>query len=346
MVGISRVQVRGAIGALRGGNIAARGYAIADSRAVVRSLFLSSAVRMELLPTLRRGRTFDELVALTGSVRPERLQAWLDIGVVLGELGKRDGCYRIRGRRARAIAGGDALLRAHYRSMLDYQVGPYADLASLLQSGVGEGRADLDEYADDIARVSQAATPFLASYVTRLIGDERPARVLDVGCGTAIYSTIAVAADPCVRVDGIDLSEGVIESARADLHRAGLETRIRLHAGDIRSWTPPPSTRYDIILLLNNIYYFPRDERAALYRRLGGLLSGNGTLVVATLTAPGSIAAAHLNFMLVCQAGHAALPRHRELETDLAAAGYLVTGSQLIVPTEPFVAVTAQWNRS
>jgi hypothetical protein len=45
--------------------------------------------------------------------------------------------------------------------------------------------------------------------------------------------------------------------------------------------------------------------------------------------------------MLTCQAGAAALPRPGELETDLSAAGFVVTRTELIVPTEPFLAVTA-----
>ena len=89
-----------------------------------------------------------------GCTRFDRLQAWLDVGTELGEISQRGGRYRVRGRRSRAIAAGDALLRAHYRSMLDYQAGPYADLEALLRSGPGDGRADLDRYADDIAQVS------------------------------------------------------------------------------------------------------------------------------------------------------------------------------------------------
>ena len=241
----------------------------------------------------------------------------------------------------RAIAAGDTLLGAHYRSMLDYQAGPYADLQALLRSGPGDGRDDLDRYADDIAKVSLAAVPFVASYLTRVIGEIQPARILDAGCGTAVYSRIAAAAGPRVQVDGIDLAEPVIDAARAELRSAGLGARVALHVADIRHWAPEPAIGYDLILLLNNVYYFPREERIPLYRRLGELLGGSGQLVVASLTAPGSIAAAHLNFMLTCQTGAAALPRPGEVETDLASAGFAIAETRLIVPTEPFLAVRA-----
>ncbi len=340
-MGLSRAQARGVLATVRAGHAAARGLAIADSRAVVRALFLSSAVRTGLLGHLREGAGLADIAERTGCQRAERLQAWLDVGTELGEITRRAGRYRVRGRRARALAAGDALLTAHYRSILDYQAGPYAGLEALLRSGPGDGRADLERYADDIAEVSLAAAPFIASYLTRVIGRSRPARILDAGCGTAVYSKVAAGADPLVLVDGIDLAESVVDAARAEVRRAGLDDRIRLHTGDIRRWAPAAGTGYDLILLLNNVYYFPREDRPPLYRRLGGLLREHGQLVVASLTAPGSVASAHLNFMLTCQAGAAALPRPGELEADLSGAGFDITDTQVIVPTEPFVAVTA-----
>jgi 4-hydroxy-2,2'-bipyrrole-5-carbaldehyde O-methyltransferase len=340
-MGARRVQLGGLLRTARAGHAPARALAIADSRALVRSLFLASAIRTGLLDALADGATFAEIAARVGCTRPERLLAWLEVGTELGEVARRSGRYRPRGIRARAIAGGDMVLDAHYRSMLDYQAGCYADLAGLLVSAPGEGRADLDDYADDIARVSLAATPFIETYLTSVMAQTRPARVLDVGCGTGVYARMVANLSPHVLVDGIDLAPGVIDAARAEVRAAGLDARIRLQAGDIRTWTPPDGVGYDLILLLNNIYYFPREQRAALYRGLGGLLTRPGHLIVATLAAPGSVAAAHLNFMLACQGGAAALPRGGELEADLVEAGFAGIHAQPIVPAEPFLAVRA-----
>ena len=335
------VQLGGLLRTARAGHAPARALAIADSRALVRSLFLASAIRTGLLDVLADGATFAELAAGIGCTRPERLQGWLEVGTELGEITQRSGRYRLRGIRARAIAGGDAMLSAHYRSMLDYQAGCYADLAGLLVAAPNAGRADLDDHADDIAQVSLAATPFIETYLTSVMAETRPARVLDVGCGTGVYARIVASLSPQVLVDGIDLAPAVIDAARADVRAAGLEGRIRLQAADVRTWTPEADDGYDLILLLNNIYYFPRGDRVALYRRLGSLLNQPGHLIVTTLAAPGSVAAAHLNFMLACQAGAAALPRAGELEADLVDAGFADVQAQPIVPTEPFLAVRA-----
>ena len=335
-------QARGLLGTIRAGHVSARALAVADSRVVVRAMFLASAVRLGILEELGDGRSFAELVTATGCTRPERLGAWLSVGVELRELAVRGDRYRVRGRRARALADGDALLRAHYRSMLDYQTGAYDQLASLLRDDPGVGRADLAEHAAVIAEVSLAAAPFVAPYLERVIAELRPRRALDVGCGTGVYVRAMLAADPVLTVDGIDLAPGVIDDARARLRADGVGDRAELVAGDIRTWSPHPARRYELVTLLNDVYYFPEGERAALYEHLGGLLAGDGELVVVTMTRTGSIASAHLHFMLACEAGAASLPEPGAVASDLRQAGYVVVGEESLVPTEPFVGVRAR----
>ena len=335
-------RARGALAAFaRQGHLAARGLAVADSRALVRALFLSSAVAEDVLPYLGAGRTLDQLAAHTGCRRPERLGAWLAVGTDLGELRRRGDRFVVAGRRARALAAGDELLTAHYRSMLEYQVGPYVELGRRLRDDPGVGRDDLDRYADDIARVSLAAAPFIAPLVHRTVAGLAPARVLDVGCGNGAYARAALEADPAVVVDGIDLAQDVVQSARRSLDAAGLGARARLHVGDVREWLSTSESRFDLVLLLNNIYYFDRGDRVELYRALGDALTERGQLLVVSMTSPGSIAATHLDFMLRCQAGAASLPGRGELSTDLIEAGLGLSEERRLVPTEPFFAVRA-----
>ena len=308
-MGPTRAQPRGVLRTARAGHAPARALAIADSRALVRSLFLASAVRTGLLDILheggaaRGGRSFAEIAAQAGCPRLERLQAWLDVGTELGEISQRGagtGCAAAARARSPPVTRCCARTTGRCWTTRPAVRRPGGTTAVRAPATAG---ADLDRYADDIAQVSTAATPFIASYLTGVIATARPVRILDAGCGTAVYSRIAAAADPMVLVDGIDLAESVVDAARAELRADGLDDRIRLHAGDIRRWAPENGIRYDLVLLLNNVYYFPPGERVALYRQLGGLLGELGQLVVATQTTPGSVAAAHLNLMLACQVG-------------------------------------------
>jgi ubiquinone/menaquinone biosynthesis C-methylase UbiE len=336
-----RVQFRGLVDTIRMGQVPARALAVADSRSLVRSMFLASAVQIELLPYLRGGRPFSAIVDHTGCTRPDRLRAWLWIGSELGELSRRGEVFGVRGRRSRAIADGDRLLTAHYRSMLEYQVGPYGSLDQLLRSDVGEGRSDLSRYADDIAQVSLAAAPFVSSFVRRAVAEVRPENVLDVGCGTGVYTRVVLDADAHAHVEGIDLAGNVIEAARHELDRAGHGSRVGLHVGDVQRWTPEPDRRFDLVMLLNNVYYFDQHNRSALYQDMGELLTERGQLLIVSMLAPGSVAAAHLHFMLTCQAEPSSLPGRAEIESDLRSAGFEIVASEVLVPTEPFIGLRA-----
>jgi SAM-dependent methyltransferase len=335
------VQLRGLVDTIRLGRVPARTLAIVDSRSLVRSMFLASAVQIDLLPYLRGGRSFSAIVAHTGCTRPDRLRAWLWIGSELGELSRRGEVFGVRGRRSRALAGGDRLLIAHYRSMLEYQVGPYGSLDQLLRSDAGEGRSDLSRYADDIAQVSLAAAPFVSSFVRRAVAEVRPENVLDVGCGTGVYTRAVLDADAHVHVEGIDLAENVIEAARHELERAGYGSRVVLHAGDVRRWAPESARQFDLVMLLNNVYYFDQHQRAALYQDMGELLTERGQLVIVSMLAPGSVAAAHLHFMLTCQAAPSSLPGRAEIESDLRSAGFRIVANEVLVPTEPLIGLRA-----
>lgn len=339
------LALRGLLGTARSGHLGARALAVADSRTVVRAMFLASASGTGLLELLDDAPTCEQLALRAGCRRPERLEAWLWVGAELGELRRSGDRYEVRGRRARAIAGGDRLLGTHYRTMLEYQGGPYAQLPQLLRATGGEGRRDLERYAADIAEVSLAAAPFVTAYLGALVKDLGPRRTLDIGCGTGVYAKVVAGAAPDAEIDAVELSPGVAEAARRQLRESGLEGRVRVHTGDVRSFLGRWERRFDLVTLLNNVYYFDPGERASLYRDLAPMLGRGGELVVVTMVAPGSVAAAHLHFMLTCQAGAAALPRHGELLADLDAAGYEVVEERRLVPSEPLVGVRASLRR-
>ena len=262
-----RALFDGIAGTVREGRADARALAILDSRSLVRNMFLASAARSGMLAHLGPGRTLEEVAELAGVTRTDRLRSWLGVGVDLKELVRRDGCYRVKGRRARALAAGDAFLIAHYRSMLEYQVGPYSELDELLRDEAGGGRGDLDRYAEDIAEVSRAATPFVSSLVQRAVSESAPARVLDVGCGTGIYTKIVLDSSQTAHVDGVDLAENVIAAAKVELAPYG--GRVTLHADDIVAWLARTPGRFDLIMLANNIYYFDPGFTRGTLARLG-----------------------------------------------------------------------------
>jgi 4-hydroxy-2,2'-bipyrrole-5-carbaldehyde O-methyltransferase len=221
-------------------------------------------------------------------------------------------------------------------------VGPYHNLGALLRQEASVGRNDLTVHAAVIAEVSLAAAPFVIPFLHAVVAERRPLRALDVGCGTGMYVQALLEADPQLRVDAIDLAPDVIAVARARLEALALETRAELHVGDVRDFAASSGAVFGLVTLLNSVYYFDREDRVDLLGRLRALLTDGGELVVVTMATPGSVASAHLHFMLACQSGAASLPEPGQIEADLERTGFRVVETCSLVPTEPFIGVRAR----
>ena len=119
--------------------------------------------------------------------------------------------------------------------------------------------------------------------------------------------------------------------------------RSTVQSGDVAGVGGSASDdRYDLVTLINNIYYFTRDERVDLYRQMRGALTDGGELVVVTMVTPGSTASAHLHFMLVSQAGRRVAARGRRSRARPSRRRLRHIESTRLVPTEPFVGIRAR----
>ncbi|MEU5551155.1 class I SAM-dependent methyltransferase [Micromonospora sp. NPDC047793] len=95
--------------------------------------------------------------------------------------------------------------------------------------------------------------------------------ILDLGCGTSV--NLALRRGRYRHYHGVDISRRAIGTARA-LRRPDASYAV----ADIRTYTPPD--RYDAILLREVIYYLSVPEAADLLRRLPGMLTARGRILV------------------------------------------------------------------
>ncbi|MEW2397650.1 class I SAM-dependent methyltransferase [Streptomyces sp. NPDC046862] len=100
---------------------------------------------------------------------------------------------------------------------------------------------------------------------------ERPADVLDLGCGTGSLSLLA--AERGHRVTGVDLSPAMIDRARAKL--AGRPAVFLV--GDA-SAPPVGEERFDVVLVRHVLWTLP--DPARVLREWSGLLRPGGRLVL------------------------------------------------------------------
>ena len=313
-----------------------------DATPFVRLHFLAVATDLGLLEELRRRpATANQLSGRLAIGNPALLAAFLRLGAALGELGYRAGRWSLRGRRSNALAMPEAdTMRAMVQEAVGYDAAVYAGLAAHLR-GAPPGDY-LGATGAVIARASRLVEPALTPLVRSVVAERRPRRVLDVGCGTGVYLVHAASAGgPQLTGLGVDLDAAVVELARQRLADARLADRFDVRHADIRAATLPEAS-FDLVLLLQNIYYFAEDQRPGLLRRLGGLVAPGGALLLASLFAGRSLAAAHYDVLFRATAGCGPLPRRQQLDRQLRDAGFTTIRWVQLIPLESFHAVIAQ----
>src|SRR5512146_1323769 len=112
-------------------------------------------------------------------------------------------------------------------------------------------------------------------FIRNIALPQRPARVLDLGCGPGLYChRLAMLGRHCL---GIDFSPASIDYARD--WASTLELSCSFELGDIRS--AGFGTDNDLVMLLyGELNLFPRDEAVALLQRCAGSLAPGGCVLL------------------------------------------------------------------
>lgn len=304
-----------------------------DWKALLRLHFLYASVSSGLLAALGRPRTREELLADLGVERPELLDALLEVGLSLGEVGYKSGCYRLTGRRARALREDkyDALA-AMVEANVTYYNSVFRGFSDRMRGG------ELDEgvglIGSLVARISKISDPYLKHFLQSLVKKRGPLRILDVGCGSGLHLRTAAEANPGVRGIGLDVDPDVVRDARKNLAAWGLSDRVQVDVGDIRAWPSATAEPFDLVLLLSVIYYFQEDERIGVLRSLRGHLGPGGVLALVTsCRGPGSDSfSANLNLATSSMSGLSPLPRAEEMEEQMTAAGFQQVLRKPLIP--------------
>jgi trans-aconitate 2-methyltransferase len=97
------------------------------------------------------------------------------------------------------------------------------------------------------------------------VGVENPKRVVDLGCGPGNSTALIAARWPDARVEGIDSSKAMIETARKS------DVKADFTLADIATWTP--DAPYDVVFS-NATYQWIADHRTLLPRLMGFVVKG------------------------------------------------------------------------
>jgi 2-polyprenyl-3-methyl-5-hydroxy-6-metoxy-1,4-benzoquinol methylase len=231
---------------------------------------------------------------------------WLEQQAVAGfievETGRADNAlraYRLPAGHAEVLLDRDSL---NYLVALTWAIpGLAATLPALLQAYRRGGGVPYSDYGAEFRNaiasgnrpmfLNQLASDWLPAMadVDRRLRIDPPASVADVGCGIG-WSSIAIAkAYPKVHVDGFDLDEPSITSARENAATAGVGDRVNFEARDAAAGGR--SGAYDLVTAFETIHDMA--DPVSSLRAMRALVRPGGAVLVAdekvaeAFTAPG-----------------------------------------------------------
>jgi protein-L-isoaspartate O-methyltransferase len=300
--------------------------------------WLASAASHGLLSRLAAGPLPFDRLAREFAPDPEThaaLRAWLGVGLRLGELESRPEGYALRGYLARRLADPEHdAVAALLEEVVRLHHALVVDTPALLRRGQRWTLADQDGVL--VARSSRAIEPVLFDAVDEVLPRTGAVRLLEVGAGSGVYIRHATERNPHLTALGLELQAEVAEVAAENLRRWGLAGRARIEKGDVRE--RPPEAVFDVVTLHNNIYYFPVDERVALFEHLRGFLEPGGRLLLTTGCQGGSLTMELLNLWGASTRGCGRLPEVDEMQEQMRRAGLVSVRAKRLVPGESFYA--------
>jgi SAM-dependent methyltransferase len=307
-------------------------------RGSYRLAFLAALVESGLLPILANGPVpLDRIVTELGAHPTMRdgLEAWLDLGVWLGELRrKRDG-YGLRSRLARRLAdpahdAGAAIVQEagtlHHRLI--------TETPRRLRDGTWFTLGDQD--GGLVARSSRLLEPIVGEAVDAAVPTHGPLRLFEIGCGTGVYIRRAAARNAELTAVGLDLQADAAALGRANVAAWNLAGRVAIEVGDVRARSPHAD--FDLATLHNNIYYFPVAERVALLQHVRAFLAPGGRLLLTTLCLGPGVAVDILNLWGAMTTGCGRLPAPDEMTAQMEQAGFSGVRRTSLIPRSSFYA--------
>ena len=296
-----------------------------------RAGFVSTAISEGILDVLSNGpASFEDIQSNMGTcLDQEGLEAWLDLGVAIGELDKKNDCYSIKSSFSKRLLkpANDtwkAFFQARVEIFYDYIIKTPAFLKENKKFDFSHS------YGELFARSSRTVEPILIDVVDKIIPQNGPCRLLEVGCGSGIYIKHACDRNPSLTVTGLELQKTVADFARENTAIWQIEDRVTIEHIDIRQYQT--DKKFDILTFFNLIYYFPENERTDLLRNLGGLLNTGGQLILTTLCPANDPSIQLMNLWSSMTDGCGPLPHPDNVCNQLKNAGFDGVQFERLIP--------------
>jgi (2Fe-2S) ferredoxin/predicted O-methyltransferase YrrM len=271
-----------------------------------------TAIELDLFTAVGEGAGAEDVAARlhTDARSTEML---LNALASLNLLAKRDGIFRNSPAAARYLVAGS---RDNARPALLHTAHlwhRWSTLTDCVRAGTSVAQGEIAGRGEDWTETFIAAMHRNASerapLVVRAVGAENVRRMLDVGGGSGAYSIAFARANSALRADILDLA-AVEPIALRHIREAGVEDRVQVRAGDLRSdRLGGPGDGYDLVFLSAICHMLDPAENLDLLRRCREALGPGGRVVIQDFilepdkTAPRFAALFSLNMLVGTRGG-------------------------------------------
>lgn len=241
---------------------------------------LFCAARLKVFNHLmEKSMTAEEVAEKTGTV-PRHIEAVLDANTAMGFLSKRENRYGNTSLSNIYLVEGSPQYLGDIIEVLSTEAPTWDGLIDLV-SGRGNSLKPLGEVPPHrfTMAMNNLAMMGEAHALANAVDLSKAGEMVDVGCGSGIYSVFLCRRFPNLRVTLLDRA-GVLETTGKILKKNNLGDRATTLAVDITSeWDPLPMGRADAVLL-SDVLYQEEAVCTKILRSAFETLKPGGTLVV------------------------------------------------------------------
>lgn len=296
-----------------------------------RAGFISTAFSEGIYDALSNGPVSlrDLQEAIGSDSNQEGLNAWLDLGVSLGELAKCSKGYSIKSAFSKELLKTKndtwkAFLQARVEIFYNYIIKTPSFLKARKKFNFSQS------YGELFARSSRTVEPILIDVVDKIIPQSGACYLLEVGCGSGVYIKRACDRNPSLTAKGLELQEKVADFARKNTAIWQIDDRVIIEAIDVQKYKS--EEKYDIVTFYNLIYYFPLSERISVLKQLGSFLGPGGQLILTTLCPINDPSIQLMNLWSSMTEGCGPLPNPEQVLSQLKEAGFQRIQYEKLIP--------------
>ncbi len=258
----------------------------------------------------------------------------------MGQLREYKGRYVVSGSRARSLLQGD---QTPITSLMKIWASIYPSVYDNLAARMRDAALVdyLDGTGDLFARACNVHEPFIYGLMSDVVKSGTPLKILDVGCGTATYLRRAADINPQATGVGLEMRADVVTLASANLIKWCLQEQFKVVPGDILCPPVEMGGPFDVILMFNNVYYFPEQDRPDLFRKLKSSMSPGGVMAIVSMMQGSTFGSVNIDLMLSSTKGGGPLPELAQLEVQLQDSGFVVEKSVRLGSGETLLGVVS-----